>query len=188
MYRTSSGGVTPVSLSLVEGENYGLFLPTEQLTEMTIDGKPVSLFGQLTFNKLLNFKKGILNKTLAGVEYRFNGNYGDGQIYDISNSLDIVAPVTTGVTGAAYAAVVKEFTAPAGCTSVQLQLWCSNTNTGITYYDACEVRRLDGFSGDEGTLLAWARVANAGVWADGILRYIYSFRVDNNTCSNPCII
>ena len=85
MYRTTSGGVTPISLSLVEGENYGIYLPTEQLTELTVDGKPLNIFGQITFNKLINFNSGLINKTLAGVEYRFNGNNGDGQLYDITN-------------------------------------------------------------------------------------------------------
>lgn len=85
MYRTTSGGVTPVSLSLVEGENEGIYLPTEQLTEMTIDGKPVNIFGQVTTTKLFNFQHGIINKVLGGLEYRFNGNFGDGQLYDITN-------------------------------------------------------------------------------------------------------
>jgi outer membrane receptor protein involved in Fe transport len=84
-YRTSSGGVTPISLSLEEGENEGIYLPTEQLTEMTIDGKPVSIFGQMTFSKMINFEGGTINKTLAGAEYRLNRNYGEGQLYDIMN-------------------------------------------------------------------------------------------------------
>ena len=85
MYRSSSGGVEAISLSLVEGENYGIYLPTEQLTELTIDGKPVNAFAQLTYDKLLSFKNGVINKILFGGEYRLSGNYGKGQIYDITN-------------------------------------------------------------------------------------------------------
>lgn len=85
MYRTSGGGVTPISLSLVEGENVGVYLPTEQLTELWVDGKPVSAFGQMTFVKSMHSRSNVLNKVLAGVEYRYNGNFGEGQIYDISN-------------------------------------------------------------------------------------------------------
>lgn len=84
-YRSSSGGVEAISLSPDEGENYGIYLPSEQLTELTIDGKPVNVFAQLTYNKFLNFENGIINKVLFGGEYRLNGNYGEGQIYDITN-------------------------------------------------------------------------------------------------------
>jgi len=62
------------------------------------------------------------------------------------------------------------FTVPAGCVSARIDLWCPPANGGICYFDACEVRRMDGFLGDEGTLLAWAKVANAGVWTDSTAR------------------
>lgn len=85
MYRTASSGVAPLSLSLEEGENIGIYVPTEQLSELTIDGKPVDVYAQIRLNKVLELRKGIINKTLIGGEYRFNGNYGEGQIYDINN-------------------------------------------------------------------------------------------------------
>lgn len=84
-YRTSSGGVSAISLAREEGENIGLYLPTEQLTELTVDGKPLDIFGQMIFNKTLVFRKTIINKVLAGFDYRYDGNLGKGQIYDISN-------------------------------------------------------------------------------------------------------
>jgi outer membrane receptor protein involved in Fe transport len=82
-YRTSSG-IPTISTSVNEGENIGLFLPTEQFTSYTIDGKPVSVFFQLSGNKFMNLKHGNPNKILYGLDYRLNGNYGEGQIYDIS--------------------------------------------------------------------------------------------------------
>ena len=85
MYRSSSGGVEAISLSLYEGENEGIYLPTEQLTELTIDGKPVNVFAQLTYDKFINLDNGIINKLLIGGDYRLSGNYGEGQIYDITN-------------------------------------------------------------------------------------------------------
>ena len=85
LYRSSSGGVEAISLSLTGGENYGIYLPTEQLTELTIDGKPVNAFAQLTYDKFISFENGIINKILFGGEYRLSGNYGEGQIYDITN-------------------------------------------------------------------------------------------------------
>ena len=85
MLRSSSGGTSAISLAVDEGENYGIFLPTEQLTELTVDGKPVNVFAQITYNKFMNFDNGLINKILFGGEYRLSGNYGDGQIYDINN-------------------------------------------------------------------------------------------------------
>ncbi len=85
MYRSSSGGVAPVSLALEAGENEGIYLPTEQLTELRIDGRPVNVFGQLTLKKVLHFDNGFINSLLAGGDYRFNKNYGAGQLYDVAN-------------------------------------------------------------------------------------------------------
>ncbi len=85
IYRTSSGGVAAISISTVEGENEGMYLPTEQLTELTVDGKPLNAFSQLTFMKTFQSNKGLNNKTLAGFEYHFDKNYGEGQLYDIEN-------------------------------------------------------------------------------------------------------
>ena len=101
-------------------------------------------------------------------------------LYDNSNSADIVVLAETLIIGTTYTAFVKEFTAPAGCTSVRLYLRCPNGATDVAYVDACEVRRMDGFLGDEGTLLAWAKVSAAGVWADGAARVIAETFIDND--------
>lgn len=83
-YRSGSG-IQVISTSLTEGENPGVFLPSEQLTGYVIDGKPVSVFGQITANKFINFQNGTTNKIRYGFDYRLNANYGDGQIYDVAN-------------------------------------------------------------------------------------------------------
>ena len=46
------------------------------------------------------------------------------------------------------------------------------------YLDAYSAALAAAFSGTEGSLLIWARVANAGVWSDGILRSAATFRAD----------
>lgn len=38
----------------------------------------------------------------------------------------------------------------------------------------------DVFSGSEGTIVAWAKVSGAGVWADGTVRRIFQFRADSS--------
>lgn len=86
---------------------------------------------------------------VAGKKYRLrfwtrgDGTYaGTYTLYDNTNSAYILTPTTTGVAGATYTAVVYEFTAPAGCTSVSIYVGCPTTAGGIAYFDACEVRAL----------------------------------------------
>ncbi len=85
IYRSSSGGVSAISLAQEEGENIGIYLPSEQFTELTVDGKPLDLFGQVTLNKTMIIRKNFINKLLAGIDYRYDGNLGEGQLYDIAN-------------------------------------------------------------------------------------------------------
>lgn len=83
-YRSTSGAQT-ISTSLVEGENAGIYIPSEQFTSYVIDGKPLNMFFQLTGSKTFNFKNGINNKVLYGYDFRLDANYGLGQLYDVSN-------------------------------------------------------------------------------------------------------
>lgn len=53
-------------------------------------------------------------------------------------------------------------------------------NGGSSYVDVYSTNLRDLFDGDEGTLLAWARVSDSGVWTDGALRYVAFFMVDAN--------
>lgn len=126
---------------------------------------------------------------VAGKKYRIRiWTRGDGtnagryRVHDGTTYL--IAQTTTGVTGAAYAAVVDEFTVPTGKTSVNVWLDCPPVDGGICYFDACEVRSMDGFLGDVGTILAWAKVSAAGAWTDGEVRYIAQFHADVNNKSN----
>jgi outer membrane receptor protein involved in Fe transport len=81
----SMSGIQMISTALIEGENAGLFLPSEKFTTYEVDGKPVNVFLQITGNKFINFHHGISNKILYGFDYRLDANNGAGQLYDISN-------------------------------------------------------------------------------------------------------
>lgn len=64
------------------------------------------------------------------------GNY---QIYDLSNSANIVALKSTNITGTTFTFVYETFTAPAGCSSVRIYL-AGNIGTGsIVYFDTVYV-------------------------------------------------
>ena len=84
MYRSTSE-LKAISLTTTEGENIGMYLPTEQLTELTIDGRPISIFGQITAKKINSFKNKTINTILYGIDYRYTHNAGNGQIYDLTN-------------------------------------------------------------------------------------------------------
>ncbi len=123
----------------------------------------------------------------AGKSYRLRfftrgdaSNAGRYKIRDVSNSADIVALTSTGVAGTTFTAVTVAFTAPAGCSSVGITFQCPATDTGDAYFDSSEVRSADGFDGDEGTIAAWAKAADADVWTDATVRYIMDLRVDGN--------
>lgn len=107
-------------------------------------------------------------------------NAGRYAVRDVTNAAWITPIVTTGVAGAVYGMVAHEFTAPAGCVLIGVYLHGSGVNTDVCYYDATELRRVDGFLGDEGTIIVPAQVSGAGVWIDGINRYILHSRVDVN--------
>lgn len=64
---------------------------------------------------------------------------GRYKIRDATAGADIVAVVTTGVEGATYTEVTREFTAPAGCASVEVYLYCPGTNGGIAYFDVVAI-------------------------------------------------
>ncbi len=83
-YRSGSS-LEALSVATIEGENIGLYLPAVQLTEMTIDGRPITFYGQITAKKVNTFKNKTINTFLYGVDYKYTHNSGDGSIYDITN-------------------------------------------------------------------------------------------------------
>ncbi|MDQ1307672.1 MAG: hypothetical protein QG671_3505 [Actinomycetota bacterium] len=64
---------------------------------------------------------------------------GRYKIYDASNSADIVALASTGIAATTYAKMTRVFTAPAGCSSVRIYLYCPATNGKIAYFDTVSV-------------------------------------------------
>jgi hypothetical protein len=62
-------------------------------------------------------------------------NQGRYSVYDFSNSAWIRSTVNTGVAGTTYTEVTYEFTAPAGCYGIYINLLCSTVNTGVCYFD-----------------------------------------------------
>jgi len=85
----------------------------------------------------------------SGKSYRYSfWTYGNGthagryRVYDETNSVNILATTSTGVTTAAWTQVNYEFVAPAGCTQVDLYLYCSATNGVITFFDDASLTQI----------------------------------------------
>lgn len=67
--------------SFTEGEHDGLFLPNNYLSDLVIDGKPLSGFAML--NAHFAFETfDVQHRVNIGVEYRIDKNLGAGQVYD----------------------------------------------------------------------------------------------------------
>jgi len=67
-------------------------------------------------------------------------NAGRYRLYDDDGFADIIALVSTGVTGAVYTEVAVYFVAPAGCMNARIYLHCPVANGGIAYFDDVSIR------------------------------------------------
>lgn len=77
------------STSLEEGEHDGVFLPYNYMAYVTVDGKPLSAFAKL--KGLFCFDTyDIRQRVTAGLEWKADKNFGNGQVYDPSR------PITPG--------------------------------------------------------------------------------------------
>lgn len=74
-------GVTAYFSSLVSGEFEGQYLPTRYISEYTIDGQPYYLDGRLTGIKTFSISNNGFNNLKIGLEYKLNGNKGEGRNY-----------------------------------------------------------------------------------------------------------
>lgn len=72
-----------------EGEFDGVFLPYKYTAHLIVDGKPVnaSLSGSFSGNGKW---KNISHHFSSGINYRYDKNFGDGQMYDLSRPLNTV--------------------------------------------------------------------------------------------------
>lgn len=76
--------VAPTSME--EGVHDGQYLLNDYIAHYVSDGKPVNLFVKLKAEGNLDYKS-MTNAYKVGGEWTLSKNYGDGQIYDISQPL-----------------------------------------------------------------------------------------------------
>ncbi|MGY4385764.1 hypothetical protein ACVWYN_002810 [Pedobacter sp. UYP24] len=73
----------PVSNALVDGTNVARYGESEYLSVVNTDGKPLSLYNRLEgvfFNNAT--ARNLKHQLVAGFEYRFDGNTGEGRLFD----------------------------------------------------------------------------------------------------------
>jgi outer membrane receptor for ferrienterochelin and colicin len=78
-----SGYVYPLSFALVDTTMAATIVPSEYLSQVTIDGKPLNVFAKLT-NSFYKNILGFNNRFLVGADWRTDGNYGLGRVYDVT--------------------------------------------------------------------------------------------------------
>ncbi len=78
--------MSPALTAKEEGEYYGEFLPSSYPAHLEIEGKPLFLFAQLRsqFHWDMN---SVRNKLLFGAQWRYNKNFGEGEIFNIRRPL-----------------------------------------------------------------------------------------------------
>ncbi|MDD4660355.1 MAG: TonB-dependent receptor plug domain-containing protein [Massilibacteroides sp.] len=90
-------GITPIAESLVDGEFESRYLNASYYSERLIDGKPLSIFGQIKSNKLISFSENSFMNLKLGVEWKHDSNNGDGLSFDplyppVINSVQTIRP------------------------------------------------------------------------------------------------
>lgn len=74
---------TAIPNSKEEGAYDGIYLPSNWISDLKLDGKPMNLFSQLTGSFRLKTGK-LSHALLGGLEWSFDKNYGRGEIYDVT--------------------------------------------------------------------------------------------------------
>ncbi|MCH8495699.1 MAG: TonB-dependent receptor [Balneolales bacterium] len=74
-------GVLPVTDVITEGVHPGTYHPSSYRTERQILGEPLSLSSRVQFNRAIDLGEWTHNVSY-GVNASFDGNYGDGRVFD----------------------------------------------------------------------------------------------------------
>ncbi len=76
----------PMQTNTEPGEHDGTYLPYTYVAKHVVDGKPFGAYTKLKAN--LGFATGkVQHKAIAGVEWKMDKNFGDGQVFDLSRPL-----------------------------------------------------------------------------------------------------
>lgn len=91
-----SGFIYPLSYSKEDITQPGQFVPSEYVSKLWVDGKPLSIFAKIT-NSFFGKTGNIHHRILMGGEWRTDVNNGNGRTYDLSRP-----PRIGTITGSAF--------------------------------------------------------------------------------------
>ena len=75
------GGLVPITTSTETGMNVGFFIPPVYMSELTINGLPMNFQARVIGRRF--HQHGIFSRRMmAGVEFRSDGNRGQGRLFD----------------------------------------------------------------------------------------------------------
>jgi len=120
----SSGAITDATVDDYDGDGYAAIIKAGSSGAWLAWG--ITVVPGITY-RLCFYTKG--DGTSVSGEYA---------IYDGTHSAYIVAHTKTDVTGTVWQKICKEFTAPAGCTSVSIRLWAVDSDS-VMYVDKVSV-------------------------------------------------
>lgn len=79
--RRTTGAHSPITTATETGLNQGFYIPAVYMSELTLNGLPMNFQARVTGRVFL--QQGIVsNRIMAGVEFRSDGNRGQGRIFD----------------------------------------------------------------------------------------------------------
>lgn len=74
-----------VTNSMQSGIHEAQFLTKAYFSDYKIEGLPINVYAQLKTNKYIQFSENNYTNIKVGVDYRFDGNRGDGLTFDMAN-------------------------------------------------------------------------------------------------------
>jgi len=78
-----SGAIYPMSYAMENTTVEGLFVPSEYLSQLWVEGKPLNVFAKVT-NTFFHRGDWLTHKVLMGAEWKTDANFGDGKVYDLT--------------------------------------------------------------------------------------------------------
>ncbi len=79
-----SGSIFPVSLALTDTVARGAFVPSEYISRVWVEGKPLNISARINDNFYFRTGSGF-HKVLVGAQYSSDGNNGKGKTFDPMN-------------------------------------------------------------------------------------------------------
>lgn len=135
-FETAGGGGADVFANWIESASDGAI--ADELSIVQAGSHAAKLTAGASVNTLLYQDVAVVpgGRYNLSLYSRGDGTYsGRYRIYDVTNTSDIQALISTGQTAATYAQLTRSFVAPPSCVSVRVYLYCPATNGGITYFD-----------------------------------------------------